>query len=314
MADHDAVTWTPPGPEALPGRTIVITGGNSGVGFEAARALASAGAHVVLACRNAEKAQAAESDITAAGGSASTIALDLADLDSVAGAAKLLTDGYPRLDAVVANAGVMGGRQAVSAQGFELQMATNHLGHFAFLAQVWPSIVAAEGRAVVLSSIASRGGRLDADLSRDGLVRPPAYRSSAVYSNTKQANLLFAQELARRATAAGRPVLVAAAHPGVAWTNLVPRQFADEGKGWLLPLVRLLRPLIFQSAYAGALPIVRAVTDPELPQGAFVGPQALHGVRGRPELLDVFRVGRDQATAARLWELSEEITGVPFPV
>lgn len=308
------MTWTPPGPGDLRGRTIVITGGNSGVGFEAARVLAGAGAHVVLACRDAERARRAGSEIAGSDGTVSTISLDLADLDSVAGAVKVLGEDHPVLDAVVANAGVMGGREALSAQGFELQMATNHLGHFAFLAGVWPSIVAGEGRVVVLSSIASRGGRLDADLTREDLVRPSPYRPNAVYSNTKQANLLFAQELARRGTAAGRPVRVAAAHPGVAWTNLVPRQFADEGKGWLLPVVRLLRPVIFQSAYAGALPIVRAVTDPDLPSGAFVGPRSLHGARGRPELLDVFRVGRDRATAARLWELSEEITGVPFPV
>jgi NAD(P)-dependent dehydrogenase (short-subunit alcohol dehydrogenase family) len=301
------------------GRTFVITGANSGVGLETARDLVGRGGHVVLAVRDADKGERARAEITAGGvsGSAEVRQLDLADLDSVTAFAKGLTEQLDTdsrlLNALVCNAGVMGGPLLYTAQGFERQMGTNHLGHAALVTALWPALQSAGGRVVMVSSIAARGGSLSASTTREDLVAPSPYRSTKVYSNTKQANLLFAQELHRRASLAGSPVSSVAAHPGVSWTNLFPRQMQEEGRGWLVPAARLARPLIFQSAEAGALPTLRAL-HPSTPSGAFVGPKLFAQMRGKPELLDVYSTGSDPAVAARLWQLTEEILGTPLPV
>ena len=147
---------------------------------------------------------------------------------------------------------------------------------------------------------------------RDDLVDPTPYDAQVVYANTKQANLLFAQELHRRAGAAGSSVAVVAAHPGVSNTNLFARQLRERGAGWLVPAADLAMSLVLPSASAGALPTLRAATDPDVPSGAFVGPTLFGQVRGRPELIDVYPTGSDPATAARLWELTEELVGSPF--
>src|SRR4051812_35812472 len=211
------------------GRTFVITGGNSGIGLEAARDLAGRGGHVVLAVRDLEKGEQARAAITAgAKGSAEVRHLDLADLDSVAAFAKGLTEQLDAdgrlLNALVCNAGVMGGPLLMTTQGYERQMGTNHLGHAALVTALWPALHAAGGRVVIVGSIAARGGRLSAATTREDLVAPSPYESGKVYANTKQANLLFAQELHRRVVAAGSPVSVVACHPGVSWTNLFSRQ------------------------------------------------------------------------------------------
>jgi len=310
------VKWTAAHVGDQSGRTIVITGGNSGVGLEAGRVLAAHGADVVLACRDPKRAESARADIAAgAKGKVSTLGLDLADLDNVATAAKTLAGDCNRVDALVLNAGVMGGNRMNSAQGFERQMATNHLGHFAFTAAVWPLLSAAPvPQVVTVSSLASRGGKLDASMTRETLVDPKPYKPNVVYSNTKQANLLFAQELHRKLAAAGSQVRSIAVHPGVSATALFARQMRDQGFGFVAPIVDRIMPLIFQSSAAGALPTLRAVTDPDVASGDFVGPTALRGSRGAPSVIPLFTPGRDQAAARRLWELSEEITGVTFPV
>jgi NAD(P)-dependent dehydrogenase (short-subunit alcohol dehydrogenase family) len=166
---------------------------------------------------------------------------------------------------------------------------------------------------VVVSSIAARRGALGPGMTVDVLVSPPAYDPRQVYANSKQANLLLAQELHRRAAAAGSPVSVVAAHPGVSWTNLFARQMKDEGRGWMVPLVQLARPFVFQSAAAGALPTLRAL-DKSTPSGSFVGPSALFQLRGKPELLDVYASAQDEDVAARLCDLTEEVLGTPLPV
>jgi NAD(P)-dependent dehydrogenase (short-subunit alcohol dehydrogenase family) len=277
-------------------RTVVITGGASGIGLAAARELRSAGAEVVLACRDVERARAAAPGLAVR-------ALDLADLDSVAAFAAATTS----VDALVCNAGVMGGPLLCTTQGYERQMGTNHLGHAALVARLFPLLEQAAGRVVVISSIAARGGSLGPAMTVDDLVSPPAYDPQQVYSNTKQANLLFAQELHRRV---GTRVAVVAAHPGVSWTNLFPRQLRDEGRGWLVPPMRVLGPLLLQSARAGAQPTLRALGEPS---GSFVGPKRLNQWRGPAELLEVYRTGSDPVTAARLWELSEQVLGLPLP-
>ena len=274
------------------GRTVVITGGNSGIGLRAGQALHAAGADVVLACRDVARSQAAAGDMTVR-------ALDLADLDSVAAFA----EGTSDVDALVCNAGIMGGPMLMTAQGYERQMGTNHLGHAALIAHLFPRL----GRIVIISSIAARGGTLGPAMTVEELVNPPAYDPGKVYANTKQANLLFAQELHRRV---GDRVPTVAAHPGVSWTNLFVRQLQEGGKGWLVPPARVLGPLFMQSAAAGAAPTLRALGEAS---GSFVGPRQLNQYRGRPELLEVYPTATDPATASRLWELTEQVLGFPLP-
>ncbi len=302
------------------GRTFVVTGGNSGIGLAAARELVSRGAHVVLACRDPRKAEQAREEIsrpgrTGAPGRATVAPLDLADLDSVAQFAKQLAEepatGASPLSALVCNAGVMGGGYRTTAQGHELQMGTNHLGHAALVSALWDRLTESAGRVVMVSSIAARGGDLSATTTVDDLLTPTPYAPMQVYARTKQANLLFAQELHRRAAASGSPVSAVACHPGVSWTNLFVRQLRDEGRAWLVPAARIFGPVALQPARAGALPTLRAL-DHSTPSGAFVGPRHLRQWRGGPELLDVYSTGRDPAVAARLWELTENVLGHPL--
>ncbi len=292
------MSWAPAALQAWNGRTVVVTGGNSGIGLEAARALQSYGADVVLACRDTCRAEAVARGATVR-------ELDLADLESVARFAARTE----KVDALVCNAGIMGGAMLGTVQGHERQMGTNHLGHAALVARLFPLLAAAHGRVVVISSIAARGGKLGPDMTVDDLVSPPGYQSQVVYSNTKQANLLFAQELHRRV---GDRVASVAAHPGVSWTNLFPRQLTDDGKGWLVPAARVLGPIVLQSAKAGSQPTLRAL-DPATPSGSFVGPRRFNQLRGPAELLEVYRGGSDPATAARLWQLTEQVLGIPLP-
>ena len=293
--ERDLGDWT--------GRTVVVTGAGSGIGFEASRALARRGAAVVLACRDLARGQQAARGVP--GGVVAR--LDLADLESVAAFA--VPD---RVDALVCNAGVMGGVYLPSPQGHERQMATNHLGHAALVARSWPRLEAAAGRVVVVSSIAARGGRLTATSTPRDLVDPVAYEGQAVYGSTKQANLLYAQELHRRCTAAGSSVTVVAVHPGISSTRLFARNQVDSGHPWLAPVARALGAVAFQSARAGAQPTLRGL-DPATPSGSFVGPRLLGQVRGRPHLLEVYTSGRDPAVAARLWQLTEQVLGRPLP-
>lgn len=299
------MSWNVQNVGDVSGQTFVITGANSGVGLEAAKVLAAAGADVVMACRDADRAKSARDAVaTGAKGRVTTAALDLADLDTV----EPFVAGLPeQIDVLVCNAGVMGGKYAVTAQGYERQMGTNHLGHAALVAATWPRITR---RIVLVSSIAARGGKLSGSITADDLIDPKPYVSQQVYSNTKQANLLFAQELARRST---NGVRVVACHPGVSATELFMRQLVDDGHGWLVPFARPLMKIGFQGALAGALPTVRAAVDPDVASGDFVGPRHLNQMRGAPELLDVYPGGADVDAAARLWSLTEEILSVQLP-
>jgi NAD(P)-dependent dehydrogenase (short-subunit alcohol dehydrogenase family) len=307
------MTWDPRQLAQQTGRTFVVTGANSGIGLETARDLLARGARVVLACRDVDKGERALHGIANGRPHATVLELDLADLESVATFAKTVAADVPDVHALVCNAGVMGGPFRTTAQGFELQLGTNHLGHAALVAALWPQLHAAAGRVVVVSSIAARGGALSSATTREDLVSPVPYSARQVYCNSKQANLLFAQELHRRAMSAGSPVTTVACHPGVPSTNLFPRLLADHGLGVLRPLARLVTAGVMPSAAAGALPTLRAL-DHSTPSGAFVGPDRLGQTRGRPELLEVYATGRDRAAAARLWALTEEILGEHLPV
>ena len=291
------------------GRRVVVTGANSGIGLATALELARAGAAVTLACRDAERGGRARARIGAevAGAEVAVGALDLADLGSVRAFAE--TQQAP-LDALVNNAGVMATPPRWTADGFELQLASNHLGHFALTGLLLDRLLAAarEPRVVTVTSVAHRFGRIDFD----DLQRERAYHPWTAYAQAKLANLLFAYELQRRADAAHQQLLSLAAHPGYTATRLLTSGPALAGPNLQSRVMGLVSPVLGQSAAMGALPTLYAVTVPELPGGSYVGPSGPLELRGHPHLVSSSAASKDPGTARRLWEASEELTGVRF--
>src|SRR6266568_3731909 len=284
------------------GRTAVITGANAGIGLETARMLAQKGAHVVLACRNLEKGKAALERILTArpSGTATLVALDLSDLDSVAGFAAAFAASHERLDLLVNNAGVMAPPLGHTKQGFELQLGTNHLGHFALAAHLLPLVQRTPGaRIVIVSSTAQNYGRIDLD-DLNWERRP--YRAWAAYCQSKLANQLFALELHRRLSAAGSRVRVTSAHPGWTATDL------QRSSRWM----RAFNPIFAMKPAEGALPTLRAATDPVAPSGSYWGPRGLFELSGPPASARISDRARDPVVAARLWDESERLTSVAF--
>jgi NAD(P)-dependent dehydrogenase (short-subunit alcohol dehydrogenase family) len=282
---------------SMTGRTVVVTGANSGIGRVTARELAAKGARVVLAVRDVEKGRAAAAAMT---GDVEVRRLDLADLGSVRAFADELTGP---VDVLVNNAGVMIPPFSRTADGFELQFGTNHLGHFALTNLLLPRIT---GRVVTVSSGGHKVGTIDFD-DLNWERRP--YRAMAAYAQSKLANLLFTSELQRRLTGAGSPVLATAAHPGLAATNLLRtdgthrvREFAQKK----------LTGLLAQSDDDGALPTLYATVQ-DLPGDSYAGPGGFLESRGAPKLVGRSAKARDGGTARRLWDVSEELTGVSFP-
>jgi NAD(P)-dependent dehydrogenase (short-subunit alcohol dehydrogenase family) len=306
------MTWDPRALGELTGRTVLITGATSGIGLAAARELVGRGAHVLLGVRDADRGERVRAQLTGPG-SATVVPLDVADLDRVAAAAKTVLDTTSTLSALVCNAGLMAGPHRLSPQGFELQMATNHLGHAALVTALWPLLQTSGSRVVVVSSLAARGGQLSPTTTVDQLVAPDPYVAQRVYSTTKQANLLFAVELARRAGLAGSPVTAVAVHPGISDTDLFVRHLPGGRRSPLVPVVKGVSRLVLQSSAAGALPTLRGL-HPSTPSGAFVGPGGLGQVRGRPVLVDLPATAQDPATAERLWELTEQVLDTPLPL
>jgi NAD(P)-dependent dehydrogenase (short-subunit alcohol dehydrogenase family) len=306
------MAWHPRQLAQQTGRTFVVTGANSGIGVEAARGLVERGAHVVFAVRDTAKGEKAATGL-AGSGSTSVVELDLSDVDQVEGCAETLLDRHDNLSALICNAGVMGGPFLLTPQGFERQMATNHLGHVALVAALWPLLHASASRVVLVSSGEARGGQLSPQTTREQLLNPTPYDGKQVYRNTKQANLLFAQELHRRCAKAGSPVSAVAVHPGAAATNLFARQLERAGRDRLASVSKVVTTVLLPSAAAGALSTLRAL-DHSTPSGAFVGPARFGQLRGPPELLDVYASANNPATAARLWELTEQVLGRPLPV
>ena len=302
-----AARWTAADIPDQAGRTFVITGANSGLGLESARRLAEHGAHVVMTARDRAKGEAAVAALRADQPDASVELrlLDLADLDSVrAFAAGLVEDKVP-VDVLMNNAGVMMTPHRTTAQGYELQFGTNHLGHFAVTGLLLP--VLSQGRdprVVTVSSTMHKRGSIDFD----DLQRERSYSPTAAYAQSKFANILFGLELQRRLSAAGSPVLSVMAHPGYSNTNL-----QTSGPTGIMKFgMRLSNPLFGQSVKIGALAQLRAATEPDLRGGLYFGSSKLFESRGHPELVRPIRAAQDPVTAARLWDVSEEMTGVSY--
>ncbi len=287
------------------GRIAVITGANSGIGLEAARELARAGARVVMACRDTVKGDEAALSIRAGlpGAQLDVQALDVASLDSV----RAFAESYPheRLDLLINNAGVMASPHRQTADGFELQLGTNHLGHFALTGRLLGRLLATPAaRVVTVSSTAHKFGRIDFD----DLQSERSYQRWPAYGQSKLANLLFALELDRRLRTAGADLLSVAAHPGYAATNL---QFAATPSRVERIGSVVLNRFYAQSAERGALPTLYAATA-DIPGGSFVGPDGFQEMRGEPKVVTPTRSARDPEKAARLWDVSEQLTGVAF--
>lgn len=288
------------------GRTAIVTGANSGIGLVTARELARAGAHVVLACRNAEKGEAAVRAIEAAApGATVTLApLDLASLASVREFASGVTSEHGRLDLLINNAGVMAAPRRLTEDGFESQFGTNHLGHFALTGLLLPCMTAEGARVVTVSSGAHRMGRM----RFDDLHGEQKYGRWSAYGQSKLANLLFAFELDRRLRAGGSAVTSVAAHPGYAATNLQSAAVPAHERFFM----SITNAIFAQRAEKGALPTLYAATAPHVEGGAYFGPDGLFEQRGFPTRVDSTPASKDEEAARRLWETSEELTGVRF--
>lgn len=285
------------------GRVAVVTGANTGLGFETARALAEHGATVVLAVRDAEKGRKAAARIS---GEVSVQALDLTSLESVRDAAAELHTRHTSIDLLINNAGVMMPPKQTTRDGFELQFGTNHLGHFALTGLLLDLLLPVPASRVV--TVSSMGHRLfGAAIHFDDLQWERSYDRGPAYAQSKLANLLFTYELQRRLAARGTTVAVAA-HPGVANTELVRYMPAA-----LRPIATAVGPLISQSAAGGALPTLRAATDPAVLGGQYYGPDGRVELRGNPQVVASSPQSYDRALQQRLWTVSEELTGVKFP-
>jgi NAD(P)-dependent dehydrogenase (short-subunit alcohol dehydrogenase family) len=303
--------WTTDDIPDLSGRTAVVTGANSGLGFESALALGRAGAEVVLACRDQVKGTGALDRIrlSAPDAKVSLAPLDLADLGSVAAFASAYADQHDGLDILLNNAGVMAIPRRETADGFEMQFGTNHLGHFALTAHLLDSLLARPGaRVVTVSSAVAQIGRI----RFDDLQGTGKYGKWSAYAQAKLANQLFILELDRRATRAHAALIAVAAHPGYAATNLQSVGPQMSGSGITERLTGLANSIFGQSAAGGALPSLYGATAPGVSGGQYFGPGGFMAQRGAPKEVSFVKAAEDRATARRLWEVSEELTGVTF--
>ncbi len=299
--------WTTADIPDQTGRVAVITGANTGLGYETAAALADHGAHVVLAVRNLDKGKDAAALIHRGSPNASVALqeLDLTSLDSIRAAAEQLRSDHARIDLLINNAGVMYTPKSTTKDGFELQFGTNHLGHFAFTGLLLDRLLPVAGSRVV--TVSSIGHRIRADIHFDDLQWEHGYNRVSAYGQAKLANLLFTYELQRRLATHGTTI-AAAAHPGGSNTELMrnlPR--------WAAAVYPVLEPL-FQNAAMGALPTLRAATDPAVLGGQYYGPNGFGQTRGYPKIVGSSRKSHDVDLQHRLWAVSEELTGVVYPV
>ena len=299
--------WTAADVPDQTGRVVVITGANTGIGFEAATVLADKGAHIVMAVRDAEKGKHAAAQISAvhAHADVSVQQLDLSSLASVRAAAHELKSAHPRIDLLVNNAGVMFTPAGCTPDGLELQLGTNHFGHFALTGLLIDRLLATPGSRIV--TISSLAHRMRATVSFNDVRRP--YDRMAAYSRSKLANLLFTYELQRRLAAKGSAAMAVAAHPGNSRTAL----FRNSPR-WLRVGFRVVAPMVSQSPRMGALPTLRAAADPNVRGGQYYGPGGLAEQRGCPEVVQSSPQSHDECLQRELWNISEEATGVAYPL
>jgi NAD(P)-dependent dehydrogenase (short-subunit alcohol dehydrogenase family) len=304
--------WTEADIPDLSGRTAVVTGANTGLGLQASRVLAARGAHLILACRNLDKAGRAAGQIAAAspGASTSIVRLDLASQSCVRRAAGEIRARFPRVDLLINNAGVMEVPYRRTDDGFELTLATNHLGPFALTGLLLDRL-AVGARIVTMSSI----GHLDGVMDFDDLQSERHYDPEQAYSQSKLANLLFTYELDRRLRAAGAKVIALACHPGVVYTDLFATR-SRLNQFLLSPAMRMINFWAVQDARMGALPALRAATDPSACGGEYFGPRR-YGLRrrfytGYPAVVDSSPRSHHEADQARLWQVSEQLTGIRY--
>jgi len=303
--------WTAEQIPSQAGKTALITGANSGIGYQTALELARHGAHVLLGCRNEAKGQAALERLRreAPGASAEVVQLDMASLASIrAFAAAFLGRGIA-LDLLINNAGVMAlPKRELTEDGFERQFGTNHLGHFALTGLLLPALLAAPApRVVTVASLAHRTGKIEFD----NLQRERGYEGWDAYNASKLANILFAKELDRRARAAHSRLLSVAVHPGVSTTSIF-----ENGPGTTnlkAIMVKLLAPVLMQNDEAGALPTLYAATSPAAHGGEYIGPDGFGELKGSPVVVQPRPQALDVAVGERLWAVSEELTGVHYP-
>jgi len=293
-------------------RVVVVTGANSGVGFEATRIFAGAGATLVMACRSLDRGESARSDVEAAVPDADLEVreCDLGDLSSVEAFAEGVLEDYDALHVLCNNAGVMAIPRRETADGFERQFGVNHLGHFALTGHLLGRLreTPGETRVVCQSSGVHERGRIDFE----DLQSEASYSKWGAYAQSKLANLLFAYELDRRLEAAGADVESLGCHPGYAATELQRRGPAMAGSTLRLWAMRLSNAVFAQSAASGALPMVYGATAPDVAGGGYVGPGGLMNMRGAPTVQRSSDRSYDAETARRLWAVSEELTGVDY--
>jgi NAD(P)-dependent dehydrogenase (short-subunit alcohol dehydrogenase family) len=304
------MAWTEKDVPDQSDRLAIVTGSNTGLGYDTARVLAARGAQVVMAVRDTAKGESAAARIRqlTPGAKVSVQKLDLGSLASVREAAAAMAAAYPRVDLLINNAGVMYPPKSRTADGFELQFGTNHLGHFALTGLLLPNLLEVDrSRVVVVASIAHN---IRAKIDFDDLQwEKRRYDRAAAYGQSKLANLMFAFDLQRRLAAANAKTVAVAAHPGVAATEL-----ARHIPGASLPGVNWISGKLLNTAEMGALPTLRAATDPAVTGGQYWGPDGFREMRGYPVLAISSKQARDVALQERLWKVSEELTGVTYPV
>ena len=295
--------WTSDDVPGQQGRLAVVTGADTGLGFETAQVLAARGASVVLAVRDTEKGKRAAARIAGAvpGADVTVSPLDLTSLDSIRAAAGELRAQHRGIDLLINNAGVLFTPRQTTGDGFELQFGTNHLGHFALTGLLLEQMLPVPGSRVV--TVTSLAHRIGARINFDDLQSQRSYHRVAAYSQSKLANLMFTYELQRRLSGAGTTIAVAA-HPGLAATELARYTPAIAAFSYAL---------VSQKPAMGALPILRAATDPAAAGGQYYGPGRLFGTRGYPKLAHSSRQSHNTAIQRRLWTVSEQLTGVTFP-
>ncbi|MFO0554227.1 MAG: oxidoreductase [Polyangiaceae bacterium] len=292
------------------GKVAVVTGANSGLGRETAHVLVERGATVVLACRDVEKGKAVASSFSSNKGEATVLPLDLSSLASVARFSDELGRRFERVDLLVNNAGIMALPRTLTVDGFESQLGTNHLGHFALTARLLPMLRAASAaRVVTVSSTTHWFGKI----RFDDLMGERRYDRWSAYAQSKLANLLFTLELARRFEQRGERIIAAAAHPGYAGTNLQARASTIVGSSLGQWFWRAANAGFAQSPRMGAMPTLHAATAPTVGQADYFGPRRIFELYGYPERAWRSPAARDRTTAAELWRVSEKLVGLELP-